>query len=87
MNQDPTMKATDRNDDELMRDVIELGRSWAAYGLTVGRLAVIQSARSLDQGAKILDGTAELLNGLSKGFRNDAVREQDDDSETKPAAA
>ncbi len=63
----------DRAAAHLLRDLAGLGRSWASYGLTVGKLAVEQSARSMEHLARVLDDAADLLAGLSRGLKDDAA--------------
>lgn len=41
--------------------LVELGGAWARYGLTIGRMAVETSARSLDVTAKVLGALAETV--------------------------
>lgn len=46
----------------LIDNVGNLGRIWAAHGLEVGRMTLEASARTLDR-------TAEALNEVAKGIR------------------
>ncbi len=50
--------------------VAQLGAGWARYGLTVGRLALQQSAR-------VLEGTSDLLGEFAHKFEKVAKGEDD----------
>lgn len=69
----------DQAAESLGRDLEALARSWAAYGLTVGKLAVEQSARSMERLARVLDSAALVLAGMSQGLKDDAQAEGDAD--------
>jgi hypothetical protein len=45
--------------------VAQLGAGWARYGLTIGRLALQQSAR-------VLEGTSDVLGEVAKKFEKAA---------------
>ena len=51
--------------DQIVHEVVELGASWARYGLTVGR-------SELETSAKTLSTTASLLGDLAKRFETEA---------------
>ncbi len=41
--------------------LVELGSSWAAYGLKVGKMALVQSAETLGKTAETLDTLAAAM--------------------------
>ncbi|MGZ3418936.1 MAG: hypothetical protein ACXWUG_03020 [Polyangiales bacterium] len=47
--------------DRVARLVTELGAGWARYGLTIGRLALQQSAKALETTSEILGAVATKL--------------------------
>ncbi len=57
----------------IVTDCMSLGRSWANYGLVVSKLAVEQSARSLEHTATILDNAARVINDLRQSLRADTT--------------
>lgn len=47
--------------EQIADNVIELGRMWAQYGLTLGRLALRTSARSATVAAELLENIAHEI--------------------------
>lgn len=54
-----TMNEEER--DQLVSSLVEVGLGWARYGLTVGRLALRTSARTMDKAAETLDTLTSTL--------------------------
>jgi len=67
-----TVQAADAAAERLVRDLFSLGRAWASYGLTVAGLAMDQTARGVAKSADVLRSTAQLVESLADGFRQDA---------------
>jgi len=59
--------------DRIARLVTELGAGWARYGLTVGRLALQQSAKALETTSEILGGIATKLESKVAEGKNEIV--------------
>ena len=51
--------------DRVARLVTELGVGWAKYGITIGRLALRQSARALEATSDILGELAQKIEKVS----------------------
>jgi len=74
--QEPSATATKSEADKPVESVVDavfdVGEAWAAYGLKVGRMALITSARSLTHAARALDA-------LAKSFekKDDATHDKD----------
>ena len=68
--------------DNVAKLVAQIGAGWAKYGLTLGRLALTQSARTLET-------TSELLGALAKKVETAAetvAAKADAKGESKPAS-
>jgi hypothetical protein len=64
MNENASSTATEttkRTCDTLLQTITELGTTWAAYGLQVGKMALQQSAHTLGKTAEALDLIASEL--------------------------
>ena len=58
--------------DKVAKLVTQLGAGWARYGLTIGRLALQQSARALET-------TSELLGEVAQKFEKAAAKPTTDE--------
>ena len=58
--------------DRVARLVTELGAGWARYGLTLGRLALQQSARALETTSEILGEVATKIEKVATAPKVDA---------------
>lgn len=65
--------------DRVARLVTELGVGWAKYGLTIGRLALKQSAKALET-------TSDLLGVVAQRIEKVADAKTEDKTDEKPAA-
>ena len=50
----------------MTRLVTELGAGWARYGITIGRLALQQSARALETTSELLGEVAAKIEKVAK---------------------
>lgn len=57
--------------DRVARLVTELGVGWAKYGITVGRLALRQSARALETTSDLLGVVAQKIEKVADGQAKD----------------
>lgn len=56
---------------ETAQKLVELGGAWARYGLTIGRLAIENSARSLDVAARALGALADVVDPKTAAAADD----------------
>ncbi len=56
-----TETASDKPIDTVVDAVFDIGEAWAAYGLKVGRMALITSARTLSHAARALEAVQKNL--------------------------
>jgi hypothetical protein len=61
--------------DRVARLVTELGAGWARYGLTIGRLALQQSAKTLEKTSELLGVVATKLENKAASAENEVVVE------------
>jgi hypothetical protein len=61
--------------DRVARLVTELGAGWARYGLTIGRLALQQSAKTLEKTSEILGAVATKLESKAAEKKEEIVVE------------
>jgi len=59
-------KPTEYSADRVAKLVTDLGAGWARYGLTLGRLALQQSARTLESTADLLGAIANKVEKASE---------------------
>lgn len=71
-----TAEATER----VVGSAVELGRVWARYGLSIGKMALETSATSLKT-------TATLLGAVAEAFESPAEGERDEREPTDARAA
>ena len=62
-------KPTEYNADRVAKLVTDLGAGWARYGLTLGRLALQQSARTLESTADLLGAIASKVEKASENVQ------------------
>ena len=62
--------------DRVARLVTELGVGWAKYGITIGRLALRQSAKALET-------TSDILGEVAKKIEKVSAPKAEDETETK----
>ena len=68
------MTTSEKNDriDAISRDLVELGATWAKYGLAVGRQALEASAKSLTKTASLLGQIADAVDGKKPASEGEA---------------
>jgi hypothetical protein len=60
--------------DKVVNLVTQLGAGWARYGITIGRLALQQSARALETTSEILGEVAAKFEKVAKKDETDSVK-------------
>lgn len=73
---DKAAEATER----VVGSAVELGRVWARYGLSIGKMALETSATSLKT-------TATLLGAVAEAFESEPASERDERQPTDARAA
>jgi hypothetical protein len=63
--------------DRIARLVTELGVGWAKYGITMGRLALRQSAKALETTSDILGEIAQKIEKVSAPKTEEASQDTD----------
>jgi hypothetical protein len=58
---EPTANKTPESPSSVVDALFDLGTTWAAYGLKMGKTALEQSAKTLETTAKTLEGFAHEL--------------------------
>jgi hypothetical protein len=58
---EPKANATSESQSSVVDALFDLGTTWAAYGLKLGKTALEQSAKTLETTAKTLEGFAHEL--------------------------
>lgn len=66
---------SEQTPDKIARLVTELGVGWAKYGLSIGRLALQQSARALETTGELLGAVAAKIDAASAPPPKDAPLE------------
>ena len=68
------MTTREKNDriDAISNDLVELGATWAKYGLAVGRQALEASAKSLTKTASLLGQIADAVDGKKPASEGEA---------------